>query len=82
LQFDYILPGWNGNKKEVSVNTPAFSARVTHRWIRETLKKDLARSFPQLISDVVAGFSPERLLEGKDPIYGLTRRCLIRAVAR
>ncbi|KAA8908960.1 cytochrome P450 [Sphaerosporella brunnea] len=87
LQLDYLFPGWNGGGGggvAVAVNIPSFSMRVTHRWIRRTLVKELAASFAGLWRDVVAGFGPGRLeLAGEiPPVYALARKCLIPAIAR
>jgi hypothetical protein len=79
LQMDYCVPLYaNGTSM---VNWPTFTTKLSHRFFKGTLTKDLATIFPVVYADLVHGFSPA-LLQSGSPVFQLVRMAIMPSIAR
>jgi hypothetical protein len=79
LQMDYCVPLYaNGTSM---VHWPTFTTKLSHRFFKGTLSKDLATIIPVVHSDLVHGFSPALLQSGL-PILKSVRMAIMPAIAR
>ncbi|KAF8541412.1 hypothetical protein BDD12DRAFT_829113 [Trichophaea hybrida] len=78
-QMDTVFPDYSGGVD--MVRWPSF-AKLSYRWFKNTLTKDLAETFPQMKKDLMDGWNPEYLAAMKDPMYNVSRNCVIGAIGR
>ena len=78
-QVDYMLPHYVGGR--AMVHWSSFTTRVSVRFFNSTMNRDLAQTFPQLHTDLVAGMSPQ-LLHGGLPAREFSRKALLLAATR
>jgi len=78
-QIDTIFPNYSGGVD--MVRWPAF-AKLSYRWFKNTLTKDLAETLPQMQKDLTDGWDPEYLAATEDPIYNVSRKCVVSAIGR
>lgn len=79
MQMNYLLPLYA--RGQAQVHGPSFTARVSLRFLKSTMNRDLARTFPQMHADLAARLSPQ-LLHSGITAYQLSRKALITATAR
>ncbi|KAA8896545.1 cytochrome P450 [Sphaerosporella brunnea] len=77
IEFDTILPLYTGGQK--LVQWPPLVQKLTHRFFKGPMTKDLATNFPDLFDDLVYGFSKA---PQDAPVYTLVRCAVLPAVAR
>ena len=79
MQVNYLLPLYACGQAQVHM--PSFTARVSLRFLKSTMNRDLAQTFPQMHADLAAKLSPP-LLHSGITAYKLSRKALIAATAR
>ncbi|CCX32394.1 cytochrome P450 [Pyronema domesticum] len=77
-QVDAILPLYAGGAK--LIYWPEFAVKISHRWFKSTLWKDLYTTFPQLYEDVVQGWATQ--IDSEEPLFSLARKAIMPTVAR
>ena len=78
-QVDYTLPHYAGGC--AMVHWSSFGLRVSARFFKSTMNRDLAQTFPQLHADLAATMSPQLLHSGLTA-HEISRKAIMLTTAR
>ena len=79
MQVDYLLPHFAGGRTMMQYSP--FATRVSVRFLKSAMNRDLAQTFPQLHADLAATMSPQ-LLHSGFTAHELSRKAILLATAR
>jgi len=79
LQLDTIFPLWSDGG--TAVHPPSFVSRVTFRWYKGAISKDLPRTFP-FIREALGRELTDALVRREGPVYDVARNGIVGVIAR
>lgn len=79
LQCDIIFPLWSGGVRTATL--PPFVSRVTFRWYKGAITKDLPKNFPFIRESVGRQLTYE-LVRRDGPVHDVARNGIVGVIAR